>query len=110
MKKVILAVFVGLLSACSNEANLPEDSKSEVKVVKVGSELVDCVGVVPMKCLVVDGSLFYDSIQGFSFEDGYEYKLEIEKVKFYTEETVPADASLYRYRLLKVLAKEKVEH
>ncbi|CAH8239539.1 DUF4377 domain-containing protein [Vibrio aestuarianus] len=110
MKKVILATFIGLLAACSNEANLYVDSTSEIKVVKVGSELVDCVGVGPMKCLVVDGSLFYDGIQGFSFEEGYEYELEIEKAKLYTEETVPADASLYRYSLLKILTKEKVEH
>jgi len=42
-----------------------------------------------MKCLVVDGALFYGNIQGFDFENGYEYKLKIEKAQSYTNDTAP---------------------
>ena len=31
-----------------------------------------------MKCMVVDGGLFYDSIEGFDYEEGYVYRLKIE--------------------------------
>lgn len=68
--------------------------------------MVDCVGLVPMKCLVVDGEYFYDDIDGFEFEAGNSYILEIERVQIYTDETVPADASLYSYKLINILEKQ----
>jgi len=114
MKKVMMMVFAGFLAACSNDRNgsIADGSEppTDIMVVSVGAERVDCVGVAPMKCLVVDRALFYGNIQGFDFENGYEYKLKIEKAQSYTNDTAPADASLYEYTLLSVLSKEKVEH
>ncbi len=64
----------------------------------------DCVGVAPMRCLVVNGELFYDSIQGFEFEEGTEYEVLVARTE---RENVPADASKYQYRRVEVLKSKK---
>ena len=114
MKKVIMVLFAGLLAGCSNGQNGSitdsSHSASDIMTVSVGSELVDCIGVAPMKCLIVDGSLFYGHIKGFDFKNGYEYKLEIKRIQSYTVDNAPADAGLYEYNLLKVLSQVKVEY
>lgn len=109
MKKIITIIFAGLLAACSTNSDQVDSSNESAKnmVVTVAAEKVDCVGVAPMKCLVVDGSLFYEPIKGFDFKSGYNYQLEIERIQLYTKDTVPADANLYEYRLIKVLSKTK---
>jgi len=68
----------------------------------VDSQKVDCVGVGPMECLVVNGEYFYDSIQGFEFEPGFNYVLLVERTE---RENVPADASAYVYTLVQEVSK-----
>mgnify|MGYP000221095660 CR=1 FL=1 len=113
MKKFIIVLVASLLAGCSSDQNTlttdHSDSSEKIMVVSVGAEKIDCMGIMPMKCLIVDGSFFYDTIQGFDFERGYEYQLEIERTQPYTNRTVPADMSLYRYSLLHILSKIKVE-
>jgi len=74
----------------------------------IGAERVDCVGVAPQKCLIVNGEYFYDDIKGFEYEEGYEYILTVNKEKAFDGE-VPADASIYKYTLVEVVSKEKVK-
>lgn len=77
-------------------------------VIKVGPEKMECMGVAPMECLVVDGELFYEDIEGFYFEAGFEYKLRVKKsLAFGTDdpEQIPADASMYKYELVDILSK-----
>ncbi|SEG47408.1 DUF4377 domain-containing protein [Marinobacterium lutimaris] len=105
--KMYLAFALGcsiLLAGCATSANSPDDVK--VMTFSVGPDRVDCVGVGPMKCLVVNGSMFYDNIQGFEYEAGYAYQLSVERTE---REDPPADASRYQYRLLEVLSKTPVE-
>ena len=73
-----------------------------VKFIEVGPELVDCVGVAPMKCLQVrDGPndpwrVHYGGIAGFEHQPGIAYRLRV------LEERVPnppADASSLRWTL-----------
>ena len=77
----------------------------------VGPELVDCVGVGPMKCMLVkenpeeDYKYFYSQIEGFEFEPGYEYEL---RVLVTPVENAPADASSLQYTLIEVVSKEPV--
>ena len=73
--------------------------------VTVGPRLLDCVGVGPMKCLEVNGGLFYDGINGFEYEEGYSYRLKIERYEAYPGREPPQDASRYGYRLIEVLGK-----
>ena len=51
-------------------------STGEIMEITVGPDLVDCVGVAPQKCLVVNGSLFYDSIDSFNYSEGYTWRFE----------------------------------
>lgn len=78
----------------------------------VGSELADCVGVAPMKCMLVkedpndEYQLFYSQIEGFTFEPGYTYEL---RVRVEPVANAPADASSLKYTLLELVSKEPAE-
>ena len=85
------------------------DVNGMVLEVTVGPEMEDCVGSAPMRCLVVDGELFYDSIEGFEHDEGYEYRLRIERYEAWPGEEPPQDASRYGYRLIEVVGKERAD-
>lgn len=74
----------------------------------IGPEREDCVGVAPMRCLVVDGFLFYSEIDGFDYQEGYQYRILMEQYEAYPGQEIPADAGRYGYRLLEVLEKTGV--
>ena len=50
--------------------------------------------------------LNFNEINGFTYQRGYEYKLQIERI---TLANPPADGSLYAYNLIKELSKQKGE-
>ena len=111
--KVILPSVLLLLAvvACQQDGatDEPDEStggvESVVMQVTVGPKLLDCVGVAPRKCMEVDGQLFYDSIDGFDYQEGYTYRLKIERYDaFPGEEEPPQDASKYGYRLIGVVS------
>lgn len=72
----------------------------------------DCVGVAPMKCLLVlnkkngQWENFYGGITGFDYKEGYRYTVLVERTK---REHVPADASAYEYKLIKIIKKRAVK-
>jgi len=74
----------------------------------VASDYADCIGVAPQKCLLVkeegssDWQYLYTSIEGFNYEPGYEYIIDVRKEKV---ENVPADGSSLKYVLVKEIAK-----
>ncbi|MCD7936632.1 MAG: DUF4377 domain-containing protein [Tannerellaceae bacterium] len=76
--------------------------------ITVASELRDCTGVGPMKCMLVktgghnDWIFMYDQIEGFTYEPGYEYVLE---VKQEDRPNPAADQSSKKYVLVKVISK-----
>ena len=76
----------------------------------VASQQGDCVGVMPMKCLLVkkegqtDWQFFYSSIEGFEYEPGYEYILE---VKVDSVINPAADQSSLKYTLVKEVSKKQ---
>ena len=82
--------------------------KTETVLIK--SNLVACEGVSTQKCMQyqVKGEdswqLFYDEIEGFTYEEGYAYELEvaIEKVT-----NPPADGSSLKYSLKNIIKKER---
>lgn len=77
---------------------------------KIASKKVDCEGVIPQKCLLVkmgdqkEWENFYDNIEGFVYEEGYEYVIEVveEKIK-----NPPADGSSIKYKMVKQISKIK---
>ena len=102
MKAPLLLCSALLLSACQ--------STPTTQTLYVQDKLADCVGVAPMKCMQVRSqpgeswSLFYQQIEGFTFEPGFRYQLEVSKEQL---ADVPADAPSVRYQLIKVVNKRQ---
>lgn len=91
--------------------NLPEaalNSLGEIVKYTIASKTIDCEGVAPQKCLLVkrgdatEWEYFYDAINGFTYEEGYEYELEVREIEV---ENVPADASSIKYELVNEISK-----
>ena len=80
-----------------------------VQEVTVGPQRMECVGVAPQMCLVVNDELFYEEIDGFDHQPGYAYRLRIEQYDRWPGQTeIPQDVGRYGYRLLEVLAQQRV--
>lgn len=93
-----------LLLVCSSFAF------SQRMIFYVADNKGDCYGVGKGLCLQVKEkpdepyALFYSGIEGFSYEEGYHYKLEVMRVK---KERPPADGSVYNYYLINIISKER---
>lgn len=102
---VVLLVAATVLAACA-----PFAGRAPEKTMFVGPYLVDCTGVTPQKCMLVkerpydDWEYFYDQIEGFSYEPGFDYELVVLQEKV---ENPPADASNTKYTLVEVVNKER---
>lgn len=79
------------------------------KVMYIAANKQPCTGVGNMECMMIkkdknqnDWEYFYSSIDGFTYEQGFEYKLLIKEEKI---ENPPADGSSIRYKLIKVISK-----
>ncbi len=81
---------------------------STIRRITIASAKADCTGVAPQKCLLIkeegDSSwtYFYDGIEGFSYEAGYEYVLQVREEAV---ENPPADGSSIRTILIKQISK-----
>lgn len=123
-KRLLLLVAVAslgamLLAACNvalpgAEESAPTATEGEGDTVTlfVGPEMVDCVGVGPQQCMLVradpadDYEFFYQTIEGFNFEPGFEYEL---LVQVDTVENPPADGSSLSYTLVEIVSQTPVE-
>lgn len=82
----------------------------DLVTMQVADRYKDCVGLYPRKCLQVKENnapnwhLFYDPIQGFAYEEGYEYVLLVKREPV---ENPPADASSVSYALVELISKQK---
>lgn len=78
----------------------------------VGPEQVDCEGEGPQLCYLVkenpedDWQYFYSEIDGFQFEQGYDYVLQVAEIPV---ENPPAGASSIQYLLVEVESKKPAE-
>lgn len=104
--KTINLLLIGtiiLFASCST-------TKDSVRLT-VASEKRTAMGVAPMEVfLVKEGqaptwSFFYSNIEGFSYEPGYEYVLQVKKED--KELPIPADASSIKYVLVEEVSKIK---
>jgi|UniRef100_UPI004048F08F heat shock protein HslJ len=99
-----------ILSAICLLALVFSCSKDNEKILFVSDVKMDCTGVAPQKCLQIkekesdDWMYFYSDIEGFDYEEGYNYKIKVEVSEV---ENVPADASSLKYTLLEVIEKTK---
>jgi hypothetical protein len=106
-----IAVAVAIAAGCRDhpDSEISESSSGDsVRTFFVSHTKVDCVGVAPMKCLQIresrdaDWTLFYSQIEGFDYEEGYDYEL---RVSLEEVENPPADASSIRYELVELVSK-----
>ena len=106
VRRFVAAALLSLAPGCSG----PSEPEQRVLVMDVAPELVDCHGFMDQQCLRVSIGpggpwiLFYEQIEGFSFEPGFEYTLRVER------QAIPPllDGSSFRWRLLDVLRKAPV--
>lgn len=103
----MLVYSLSLLVAADKERRLEE--REMIETLYINSELVDCEGGAgPQKCMQMRRSpdepweLFYDGIEGFTFEPGFTYEL---RVRATAVDNPPADASSQRYALVEVVDK-----
>lgn len=107
MKKALIVLSLLFLGSITQAQS--------IKKITINDQTVPCIGVVPMECMQIqyenetDWTLFYNSIEGFSYEPGYYYELLIQEHKLPLNQ-VPADASSLHYRLEKVLSKIKTSN
>ncbi|AWW00292.1 DUF4377 domain-containing protein [Arcticibacterium luteifluviistationis] len=108
-----LAIFSSCATSSSTSSSSRAASTSTEAVYWVNGKKSDCVGVGKKNCLEVqkgdlknsnNWKLFYESIDGFNYEEGYVYKLLIKEEN--ALKPVPADASLKNYKLVRVIQKE----
>lgn len=115
--RTLLIAFVAIfgLTACMNEDE-PKDITNEVTMY-VSSEtgtmydFFDAYETYPIECMLVKERgedeyrpMAFRSIQGFEYEKGYEYDLRVNKT---TLANPPADGSIYKYQLVRVVEKRQ---
>ena len=87
-----------------------EEVKPPEKLVIVGPNRVECEGEGPQLCMLVkesregDWQLFYDQIEGFEFEEGYQYQIRVREEQV---ENPPAGGSSILWVLVDQYSKEK---
>ena len=102
---VFTAVAATLLSAGCNDLFEPRET---VLTLDVASARVPCQGAFPQECFIIrqlpdtNWTGFYDSIDGFDYEPGFEYTIRVARRAV---RNPPADASSFVYRLLSILRK-----
>ena len=114
------AVIAGstLLAGCQIDAAAtdaraarPADGRPVTKTVYVAPQTARCTGVAPMDCLQVRSSpaepwsLWYAGIEGFAYQPGYHYVLEVDE---YRVAQPPADGSSIRWVLKRVVERRPV--
>jgi len=108
---ILLLVFISGIALFRFFSNSSSDAQS--KIVFIGPVTVECVGLVPQRCIQIKESPeanwenFYGSIEGFTHETGYEYTLSV------IEETIenpPEDASSKKLTINNILEQKEVPY
>ncbi|MCP4358634.1 MAG: META domain-containing protein [Chloroflexi bacterium] len=94
------------------EQTEPTDDEGEIITLYVGPELAECTGAGLQMCMLVkenpddEYQYFYNQIEGFTYEPGYEYELEVLVTPV---ENPPADGSSLNYSLVEEVSKTAVD-
>lgn len=109
MRRLLSSLLLALtlvLTGC--DITGPEE---HVETMFIASYLATCQGFVEQECMLVkerpedSWGFFYDGIEGFVYEPGYEYELVISWREI---ENPPQDSSNRRYRLVRLVSKTPV--
>ena len=88
---LLTTMVVSALSAMGASAS----TEGEKLVFEIDANTAPCVGVSPMRCLVVNGEYFYESIAGYRHTEGTATKICVLRSK--RTEPVPADLGAFSY-------------
>lgn len=108
MKKILLKSIGFILILTLSISCRDNNDVGTQSIWLVADHKVDCIGVSPMRCMLVkretdqDWVRFYFGIEGFEYTEGYEYKIIVNEREI---ENPPADASSIRYVLVSILEK-----
>ena len=97
------------LRTLNKQPNPEYQAESEIVVLFVGPEKVACEGAGPQECYLVkenpedEWELFYNQIEGFNYEEGFDYEIEVEVTPV---ENPPADGSSLQYTWIRTLNKQ----
>lgn len=119
MKKYffILAALLISLMSCSESDEANALLKKEIPKgtnLRVNYFTSTCQGLITKECLLIqegdilgtkNWNFFYSEIDGFKYETGFVYNLEVTKT---TIATPPADGSSIKYDLVRIISKEAV--
>ena len=109
MKPFALLILL-ICASCASSASI--EPELTVTLMRINSYTETCQGLVKQQCLLVQEgsaidtdswSYFYSEIEGFDYEEGFLYDLEVHISS--RPEPVPVDASSLRYVLVKVISK-----
>ncbi len=109
MKNLLFIILLSSFTACvstGSKKQVKDDLKASFSTFYVAPYKVDCMGVAPMKCLLIkktpEGQWqnFHSAISGFEHQPGIEYTI---KVKETPVENPPADASSISYELVEII-------
>lgn len=104
----LVAAASFILAACASH----NPSAADVLTLEVAPNTVACTGEAPQRCLLVRApsdqawTRFYGRIDGFTHEEGYRYRIEVDRQRVANP---PADGSAFRYRLLRIVSRERAE-
>jgi heat shock protein HslJ len=111
MKNTLKNFGTKILLTVAFIAGLAIYTKAEDIRMVIKEERAKCTGMGPQTCYLVkyknskDWEFFYGGITGFSYKPGYRYTLLVTRTK---RKNVPADASLYLYKIKKVIKRQKI--
>lgn len=106
----VIGLSLSLVCSCRSGKDSTSGETPTVISLLIGPEKVDCIGEGPQLCYLVrededaEWRNFYGEIADFTYQAGYNYEILVEKIK------IPkpmADGPAFRYRMLKVLQKQK---
>jgi hypothetical protein len=103
----LLSIPIVLFAAgCRSQAN-----PYETVTLLVKEHTAECYGLIPRRCLLVrsvenrNWEFFYDTIEGFNYEEGFRYTIVAEKIP--VDEPLQ-DRSAFHYRLIRIEKKVAV--
>jgi hypothetical protein len=110
MFRIIILIVLFPFTGCKTPAM---QSSANTHIYWINSWKRPCTGVGPMTCLQVQKDSFqegkwmnfYGQIEGFTYEPGYRYKIEVSETQIPAAQ-VPADGSSIRHTLVRILEKE----
>ena len=109
MKPAALLILL-ICSAYASSASI--EPEITVTLIRVNSYTETCQGLVKQQCLLVqegsatdsdNWSYFYSEIEGFDYEAGFFYDLEVHISE--RPKPLAADASSLRYELIEIISK-----